>query len=294
MSQLPPLKSVQAFEAVARHLSFSKAANELCVSQSAVSHQIRTLEQFLNKKVFLRVSNSVQLTQHGELYFAVLTDCFSRMREITDHLLEESEVQLRVICQTSFAVEWLAPRLPFFQKKQPRINVNLSMAANAEHYDPSLYDISIGAWPCPANYASKKIRTESWYPVFTEQMKNRIDLDTPSSVIEQPLISSENGQDWKQWIQQFDLRSNPKTKFMHVSHTLLAAKAALSGEGIALACDFLVADAIDYGHLLAAKELSYSPDWGNYYIHYQPNAFHSEKMRVFIDWVMDTCKRFPR
>lgn len=286
MNKLPSLKAIQVFEATARHLSFSHAAKELHVSQSAISHQIKSLENHLGKSLFTRANNAVFLTQYGDMYFSVIKDSFSRIQTITDHLMDNKEIKLKVMAQTSFAVGWLAARVSCFKRKHPDIDVVLSMATNAEHYDPSEYDISIGTWPTPENYKSQQIRKESWYPVFSKAMSNQIDSNDPASILSMPLWSSENGQDWKLWMQEQKLDPSFNLDIQHLSHTLLAGKAALDGQRIALSCDFIVADEVSRGDLMALKELSYSPSWGNYYIHYHAGSHYIDKMEKFIDWLM--------
>jgi LysR family glycine cleavage system transcriptional activator len=289
MGNLPSLKAIQAFEATARHLNFSLAANELHVTQSAVSHQIKSLESHLGKQLFTRASNKVLLTQYGDIYFSVVTDSFSRIKSITDHLMGLKNVKLKVIAQSSFAVDWLAPRLYLFNQQNPDIEILLSMATNAEHYSSSDYDISIGTWPAPANFKTQKIRSENWYPVMTEKLSNQLNVDDVRSILAQPLISSENGQDWTLWMQKYNIDPSINLNIQHVSHTLLAGKTALSGQGIALACDFLVSDEVKRGHLIALKQFSYTPSWGSYYIHYHGGSYYINNITLFINWLMQVC-----
>jgi DNA-binding transcriptional LysR family regulator len=289
MNKLPSLKAVQVFEVTARHLNFSLAAKELHVTQSAVSHQIKSLEDHLGKSLFTRANNSVFLTQHGDMYYSVIKDSFSRIQTITDQVMENKSIQLRVMAQSSFAVGWLASRISCFKSSNSDIKVSLSMATNADHYDPCEYDISIGTWPAPENYKAQLIRKESWYPIFTKKLSNRINRSDPSSILNLPLWSSENGQDWKLWIQEQKLDPSITLDIQHLSHTLLAGKAALDGQRIALSCDFIVADEINRGDLMAIKELNYSPSWGNYYVHYHAGSHYKDKIKIFVDWLMKAC-----
>ncbi|WP_233079690.1 LysR family transcriptional regulator [Rheinheimera soli] len=106
---LPPLKALQAFEATARLKSFSKAAEQLFVTQSAISHQVKLLEDFIGQPLLLRQNKSVELTQSGDMLYSVVRDCFVRLNSVTQHLLNQPPVQLKILAQTSIAVEWLAP-----------------------------------------------------------------------------------------------------------------------------------------------------------------------------------------
>lgn len=286
INKLPPLKAIQVFETAARHLSFSLAAKELFVTQSAVSHQIKSLENHLGKRLFTRANNSVFLTQYGDMYFSVIRDSFSRMQTITDHLMDNKDIKLKIVAQSSFAVGWLASRVSSFKNENPDIELVLSMVTNAEHYEPSEFDISIGTWPAPENFKSQLIRKESWYPVFTKELGKQISIQNPSSIIALPLWSSENGQDWKLWMQEQKLDPSINLDVMHLSHTLLAGKAALDGQRVALACDFIVSDEIKRGDLISAKELSYSPSWGNYYIHFHAGSHYIDKIESFVAWLI--------
>ena len=291
MNRLPSLKAIQVFEVTARHLNFSLAAKELHVTQSAVSHQIKSLENHLGKSLFKRANNSVYLTQYGDMYFSVIKDSFSRIQTITDHLMDNKHIKLNVMAQSSFAVGWLASRISCFNNDFPDIEISLSMATNAEHYDPSKYDISIGTWPVPENYKTQQIRKEFWYPVFTKSLSHKINKKDPYSILRMPLWSSENGQDWKLWMQEQKIDPSINLDIQHLSHTLLAGKAALDGNRIALACDFIVADEIKRGDLMSIKEFSYSPFWGNYYIHYHAGSHYIDKIEIFVDWLMKVCNK---
>ncbi|MFT5759582.1 MAG: LysR family glycine cleavage system transcriptional activator [Alteromonadaceae bacterium] len=286
MSKLPSLKSMQTFEATARHLSFTRAADELCVSQSAVSHQIKSLEIFLGKKLLTRSNNLVSLTSDGDIYFSVVKDCFKRMQTITDHLMLHNRPKLRIMAQTSIAVDWLAPRISFFTKQHPDVEVNLSMAAQADEFDPTEYDILVGTWPVPKNFITQKIRDERWFPVCSKQLYEQLDPDDPYSILKFPLYSSEKGQDWELWMQHQKIDTPINPDIQYVSHTLLAAKAALSGMGIALSCNFIVSDAIQQGQLMSVGSLGYNLPWGHYSIHYHAGNHYLDKIETFIDWLM--------
>lgn len=283
MNKLPPLKAIQVFEVAARHLSFSRAADELCVSQSAVSHQVKSLESYLGKQLFIRAHNAVFLTSYGEVYFSGIANSFNLMQKTTNALMEMSQVTLKIMAQSSFATEWLAPKIAFFKQQNPEVTIKLSMAIDAEDYDPSEFHISIGTWPTPTDYTSKQIREESWFPVFTEQISHQVDPTNPRSILKIPLFSSQNGNDWNLWARKQNIDLPNDLNILQVNDALLATKAALSGQGVALSCDFIAADMIQSGHLKAAKNFSFNPFWGQYFIHYLSGSAYIDK---FVDWVL--------
>ncbi len=113
--RLPPLNALKAFEAAARHLSFTKAAEELFVTQAAISHQIKTLEEFLGLKLFWRRNRSLLLTEEGQSYFQDIRSIFNSVSEATERLIARSaKGTLTVTMQPSFAIQWLIPRLMQF------------------------------------------------------------------------------------------------------------------------------------------------------------------------------------
>ena len=124
--RLPPLNSLKAFEAAARHLSFTRAADELYVTQAAVSHQIKALEEFLGLKLFRRRNRALLLTEEGQSYFLDIKDIFTMMAEATDKVLERSEKgALTIALPPSFAIQWLVPRLADFNTQEPDIDVRI-------------------------------------------------------------------------------------------------------------------------------------------------------------------------
>ncbi|KID58980.1 hypothetical protein JF50_00490 [Pseudoalteromonas luteoviolacea] len=291
MSKLPPLKSMQAFEATARHLSFSLAAQELCVSQSAISHQIKSLELFLDKKLFTRSNNKISLTGDGDIFFSVIRECFKRMQTVTDHLILEKNVKLKVIAQTAIAVEWMAPRIPEFNELHPDISIDFSMTGEAEVTDPLEYDVLVGAWPAPPNFITKQIREEYWFPVCAPEIYKKLDLKRPQSLLDFPLISSENGQDWLIWIQQQKLDIPRNLTVQHVSHGLLAAKIAQGKGGIAMSSDFIINNSIKQGQLIALDNLSFHLPWGDFFIHFSAGSHYRDQIETFVEWLIEECNK---
>ena len=121
--RLPPLNALKSFEAAARHLSFTKAADELFVTQAAVSHQIKALEDFLSMKLFLRRNRTLLLTEEGQAYFLELKDIFKNLQDATERLLAKgSKGAITVAMPPSFASQWLVPRIHKFSLAHPDID----------------------------------------------------------------------------------------------------------------------------------------------------------------------------
>ena len=132
--KLPPLRAVQYFEVVARLLSFSRAALELNVSQSAVSHQIRLLEDFLGERLLLRQGRLLSLTPQGEVYFEGISAGLGQIAQSSEQLRGGGEMRVRLAVYSSFAVKWLIPRLAGLRQLHPELDLSLEMVAE----DPEL------------------------------------------------------------------------------------------------------------------------------------------------------------
>jgi DNA-binding transcriptional LysR family regulator len=284
MQTLPPLKALQAFEATARLHSFSAAAQELFVSQSAISHQVRLLEQQLGCMLINRKQQPLALTEQGATLFSVLQESFFRMRSVCQHLVQQPGRRLAIAAQTSIAVEFLAPRLNAFRSAFPHIETLLHMESNAASLDASQFDLILGTWPCPSGFATVALRPEWWFPVCSPAQYHKLDLTAPASVFNFVLYSSEQGQDWQLWRQQMQLSAPAKLQQRQVSLALLATKAVSSGEGIALSNSWIAGDAVRAGYLKALLQWRYQLPWGQYQLHYRPGGQQQQQINQFIQW----------
>lgn len=282
---LPPLKALQAFEATARLKSFSKAAEQLFVTQSAVSHQVKLLEDFIGQPLLLRHKKSVELTQSGDMLYSVVRDCFVRLNSVTQHLLNQPPVQLKILAQTSIAVEWLAPRLELFKQQHPELDTLLDMASMANNADPEQYDIILGTWPAPTGFVSRQLRTEYWYPVCAPAQHQLLTTQDAAELLQYPLYSSETGEDWQLWCQHQQVRSPAAMQLRYVNLALLATKAVTAGSGFALSNDFIAGPALASGQLIALRQFSYQLPWGQYQLHYKTDSMQSTAVEHFIQWL---------
>lgn len=286
MDKLPPLKAVQAFEATARHLSFSRAADELCVTQSAVSHQVRLLEDFLGKTLLTRRGRTVTLTQDGDTFYSVVGDCFRRMGSVTDHLTGTARTTLKIMAQTTIASEWVMPRLHGFTARHADIETRLDTFVMASSFEAADYDILIGAWPAPEGFVSQKIGDNSWFPVCAPAVYEKLDADDPASLLAFPLYSSEEGSDWSLWMQHQGLRAPAALDMRHFNLALLTLKAACWGQGIALSHDLIAGSMVAAGQLVPLRAFSYSLPWGQYYLHHRSSSHNAAEIEHFIHWML--------
>lgn len=231
-----PLNALRAFEASARHLSFTRAAIELCVTQAAVSHQVKSLEAQLNVTLFKRLPRGLMLTSEGETLLPVLRESFDRIA-LTLGQFEAGHYRevLSVGAVGTFAVGWLLPRLADFQTRHPFIDLRLSTHNNRVDVAAEGLDYAIrfgaGAWhgtdACPLLEAPLTILC---VPALARQ------LHTPADVLKHTLLRSYRADEWTQWFQAAGLPADtPVPRSIMFDSSLGMMEAALQGAGIALA-----------------------------------------------------------
>ena len=176
--RLPPLNALKSFEAAARHLSFTKAADELFVTQAAVSHQIKALEDFLSMKLFLRRNRTLLLTEEGQAYFLELKDIFKNLQDATERLLAKgSKGAITVAMPPSFASQWLVPRIHKFSLAHPDIDVRIKAVDFDEGFLEDDVDVAIyygkGRWAgLQADQLHREFLTPLCSPMLFQGPKN--------------------------------------------------------------------------------------------------------------------------
>lgn len=256
MRKLPPLRALQVFEAAARQQHFSRAADELCITQSAVSHQIRLLEDHLNEPLFHRRGRQLKLTAKGELLFGELERIFNDLSDLTQQISGNTNQEVRLAVYSSFAVKWLIPRLNDFRRQYPHVKIRLEMMTEDPKLSDTVADMFITANVEQRGYWQQRLHTERLIAVCS-----------PELVVQQPAINLTNfhqfalltvdegilGLDWSRWFHHNHIERHLGQQQHIFSHVLLAIEAAIAGQGIALASDFMVARDIAAGNLLALE-----------------------------------------
>ncbi|WP_203299310.1 LysR family transcriptional regulator [Marinobacter sediminum] len=258
--KLPPLKSLPVFEAVARLNSFSLAAHELAVSQSAVSHQIKQLETYLGEKLFWRSGRTLTLTDEGRQYLESISSALLQIERASEQLLGHEESRLRLSVFSSFAVRWLAPRLPELQRTHPQVELSLEMSSENPVLSDRVADCFITIKPDSPAFSYELLYKERLFPVCSQDFWQRIrrelvlddvsgDVDsvslTPQQVALFPLLSTHSiydkqGGDWEAWYQEAGLTLPASSRLLHSSHMLLSLEAARFHQGIALTNDYML------------------------------------------------------
>jgi DNA-binding transcriptional LysR family regulator len=260
--KLPPLKSLPVFEAVARLNSFSKAAQELAITQSAVSHQIKQLESYLGEPLFLRSGRQLQLTEEGRQYQEAVTSVLLELEKASERLLGQEKSHLRLSVYSSFAVRWLVPRLPELQKSCPQLELSLEMTGENPVLSDRVADCFITIQKNSAAFDYELLYEEQLFPVVSQEywhrMQRELQLDSEETqlstedLIRYPLLSTHSiyqrtAGDWQAWFAVLDEPLPAHAKLQHFSHMLLALEAARFHQGIALTNDYMLSNQKDSG-----------------------------------------------
>jgi LysR family transcriptional regulator, glycine cleavage system transcriptional activator len=286
---LPPLNGLRAFEAAARHMSFTDAAEELSVTQAAISHQVRGLEQRLGLKLFVRRNRSLLLSEAGQAYLPAVRSAFDQLNEATEKLLQKDRGgHLTVTTTTSFAVKWLVPRLGGFQRANPEIDVRVSTGTALVEFSREDVDIGIrygrGQWP---NLVAERLVTEDVMPVCAPSlMKGPNGLKKPADLKRFTLLHSVSfPDDWQVWLTAAGVKGIDASRGISFDFALAAYQAAMDGLGVALGRNPLVEPDLKAGRLVVPFDFKRSSDFA-YYLVYPPEAIRRRKIKAFRDWMM--------
>lgn len=259
--KLPPLKALPVFEAVARLNSFTLAAEELAVSQSAVSHRIKQLESYLGEKLFWRRGRTLLLTDDGRQYLDAIGSALLQIERASEQFLGAEEAQLRLSVFSSFAVRWLVPRLPELQRLHPQLQVSLEMTTDNPVLSDRVADGFITTRPDSPAYSCELLYVERLFPVcsheYWQRMRRELGWEeggdqvlTPELIARFPLLSSFSiyerpAGDWEGWFREAGQSLPANARIQQFSHMLLGLEAARFHQGIVLTNDYMFSDSQD-------------------------------------------------
>ncbi|KQA18198.1 transcriptional regulator GcvA [Vibrio metoecus] len=290
--RLPPLNSLKVFEAAARHLSFTRAAEELFVTQAAVSHQIKALEEFLGLKLFRRRNRSLLLTEEGQSYFLDIKDIFSSLAEATDKLLERSEKgALTISLPPSFAIQWLVPRLADFNQQEPDIDVRIKAVDMDEGSLTDDVDVAIyygrGNWP---GLRADKLYQEFLIPLCSPALLlGSKPMETLKDLSLHTLLHDTSRKDWKQFAKENCLDNVNVNHGPIFSHSTMVLQAAAHGQGVALGNNVLAQPEIDAGRLIAPFDEVLMTNNAFYVVCHEKQA-DMGRIATFRDWMLKKAR----
>lgn len=250
LRRLPPLNALKAFEAAARHESFTRAAEELCVTQGAVSHQVKALEAELGLKLFNRERQRLIITEAGRDYLLVLRDALDRIAVGTERLLQRQKAGvLTVSTSPDFAAKWLVHRLGRFVEVHPGIDLRIS--ATQHHVDFAREDVDLavrhgdGNWP---GLDTARLSPEELFVVCSPKLRSR--LRKPADVLKVPLLHLDDSNAWTKWFEAAGIEGSEHLRGPVVNRASMLIDAAIDAQGIALARTTLAASDLINGRLV--------------------------------------------
>lgn len=295
--KLPPLNALRAFEAAARNCSFKLAAEELNVSQSAISHQVKHLEDYLQATLFHRRTRAVELTPAGERFFPFLQEAFDHMAEGTRLLarMDRDDV-LTIQTYSTFAVRWLMLRLARFEEKHPEITVRLTTSQWNVDFSEQDTDIAIMIGePQDGKIKFDYLFSPRMFPVCSPALPKSVGrLDSPADLASHTILQVYPSEDdWKNWLAATGTEGvdpNSGTSFDSYDHAL---KMAVRGLGVALAMQPYVGEDLSAGLLVSAFPDLEVPAPGKWYLVYPESRGRIRKIRQFREWLLREIQDDP-
>lgn len=289
---LPPLAFIQGFEASARHLSFTKAADELLLTQSAVSRQIRGLEDHLGVALFERRPRALELTSHGRILQGAASELLARLQDVVDRLRTEGDTATLTVTTTSgFASLWLIPRLQRFTSLQPEVDVRISATYKVVNLERALVDVAI-RYAAPDNAPEGAIRLfgEELFPVCCPSLLagNARPLRSIADLGGHKLLHMDEASgymDWVQWLAAHGAEGLKPAASLRFDSYDQMIQAALGGQGVALGIGRLVATLLETGRLVAPLGREAVGDRA-YYIVTSAETAERPHVRAFVDWLV--------
>ncbi|MGI9310837.1 MAG: transcriptional regulator GcvA [bacterium] len=291
--RFPPISALRALESAARHLSYTRAAEELFVTQSAISHQIKHAEELWELKLFEKRGRRIVLTEAGHALVPVVRDFIRRITLTLEDLGEKNEgpAALRVTLLQSFAFKWLVHRLGHFNQDYPGIDVWISTSDNLVDFDAENADVGIrlgyGNW---SNLHEELLLTEYVFPVCSPRFAEQHPIpEAPAKLLEMPLLrrsAVDICPRWRDWFRDAGVRVNKMPAGGKFPQTSLAVQAAIDHQGIALARSAHVLDDLNAGRLIRLFPQVLSRSSVSYYFVCMPDRETEPQIAAFREWLL--------
>ncbi len=295
MRRLPPLGTLRAFEAAARHLSFKEAADELGLTPTAISHQVRLLEDYCGEKLFRRRPRPLALSDAGARLFPAIRDGFDVFASALPSLRTEADARpLRVTTTSAFASRWLVPRLSLWREAHAHIALSIIGVDRVVRLDTDEADLAIRSAHSLPRGASREILRDQFYPVCSPKLlAERPTICRASDLHGYPLIhfdwfaNDRTAPNWERWFEMASATDPGARQGCQIAlsfrEELHAIEAVLAGHGIALCSDVVVADDLASGTLVKVLDVAL-PGYG-YYPVYAVDHPHRAVIELFVEWI---------
>ncbi|MGJ5175754.1 transcriptional regulator GcvA [Bradyrhizobium oligotrophicum] len=295
-ARLPSLNGLRAFEAAARHLSFTRAAAELNVTQTAISHQIKRLEDELGLRLFVRQNRSLALTPQARDYLPLVRAAFDDLRLATERLVRKDNAKvLTVSTIASLAAKWLLPRLSAFQQDHPGIDVRIATSRSLVDFRKQDVDAAIrygrGHWP---GVRAEWLMADEVFPVCSPALlQGDRPLRCPKDLAHHTLLHTTGGyeDDWPLWLTAAGLPAGmPRRAELGFDMIFMTIQAAIDGVGVALGRTAYVQDDIAKGRLVAPFEMVLPSDAG-FYLVTPEGRTDPPKLKAFRLWLKSAAQQ---
>jgi len=297
LRKIPPLNALKAFEAAARHCSFTRAAEELNVTQAAVSQQVKLLEARLDVELFQRKPHGLMLTDAGQHYLPRLTQAFELISSGTSSIHQDRSYQrLTIRTSSSFASQWLVPRIEDYSQEHPHVDLRISAQDNDPQFFLEDADLEIRHdHRCPDGMDGFLLLKEKVMPVCSPRLLHgKQPIREPADLLAHRLLHiNYYPEDWPNWFRLAGLPDADCHRGHRFDQSVLTMQAAISGQGVALGRSPIVANAIMNGLLVAPFEQHIVAD-GGYWVYYPASRPLSDTASQFIGWLRAQSELYNR
>ncbi|CAN5491969.1 transcriptional regulator GcvA [soil metagenome] len=289
---MPPLNQLRALEAAIRRGSFTKAADELSVTQGAISRHVRTLEEHLGFDLFERANNNLLVPPESRRFAESLTHAFDSISRATKALTQDRRRTVLVVrCYTNFMVRWLIPRLPLFQTAHPEIEIRLSAGRPDVDFARSDVDVAIkwgtGDWP---DLDSELLFHVETVPACSPKFALRHDFQKPEDLLSAPLFHvSARRDEWPQWFRLASSQPFDPQHVVYIEDQTIVHECLLAGMGVGLSQRQYIVDDLDAGLLVTPFDIALQQARG-FYVVCPPDRLAIPAVWAFREWIVD-CAR---
>jgi LysR family glycine cleavage system transcriptional activator len=298
--------ALRAFESAARHLSFTVAADELCVTQSAISRHVKNLEEHYRLKLFIRLARALELTKEGDRLYTVVEKSFDQIESISRTLSKTKAARCLVLSiLPTLASTWLMPRLVKFTQMHQNVEVRLITSIEPVAFDRDKVDVAIRVGNPPNKRKAKGspridlVMTDEWKGVAAERLfadilvpvcrSEIVKQKSPISPVELaslPLIHTDSrSHAWDDWFAALGVPYTQTKRIYHFGHFFMSLRAALDGRGVALIPDILARKDIAAGNLIVPVR-ERAPSGGDYYLLYKKDRATDRAIFAFRQWLL--------
>lgn len=286
--RLPPLNAVRAFEAAARQVSFSKAAEELHVTRGAISRQVALLEDWLGQPLFLRGSSQLVLTDTGRSYLNEVSAALTRLAFASEYLMTNPGVTvIRLNAPPTFTMRWLITRMSTFQRRHPQIELRVTTFRPTSLLHGDEFDVAIRGEGGPVEgYVSRPFLTERIVPIcHPDLLAGRARMQVPDLAQQTLITYTTESNTWPRWLASVGHAGLEPAGILRFDPMYFALQAALEGLGIVLLPLFNVLDDLLAGRLVAPFGLL-GESRRDYYVSYPPGSHLAAPIGSFCDWLL--------